>query len=80
MHSDKPRTEKITVSLPAKTLKFVDQYRKEHSLKSQSEVIEIALAMLHEAEREEDMGEAPEQEELENLELPQSEGSNRDKW
>lgn len=80
MHADKPRTEKITVSLPAKTVKFIDMYRKEHSLKSQSDVIEIALAMLHESEREDDMGEAPEQDELEDLELRESEGPGSDKW
>lgn len=80
MQSGKPHAEKITVSLPAKSIKFIDLYRKEHSIKSQSEVIEIALAMLHESEREEDMGEAPEQDELEGGDLRESEGSGSDKW
>jgi Arc/MetJ-type ribon-helix-helix transcriptional regulator len=67
--------EKITVSLPAKSLKFLEQYRKEHSLKSQSDVIEVALAMLQESEREDDLGEAPEQDELDDLDMPQYERS-----
>ncbi|MBI2317021.1 MAG: CopG family transcriptional regulator [Betaproteobacteria bacterium] len=67
--------EKITVSLPAKSLKFIEQYRKEHSLKSHSEVVEIALAMLQESEREDDLGEAPQQDELDDLDKPQYERS-----
>ncbi len=62
--------EKITISLPAKTVKFIEQYRKEHSLKSQSEVIEVALATLQELEREDDLGEAPDQDELDDLQVP----------
>ncbi len=65
--------EKITVSLPAKSLKFIEQYRKEHSLKSQADVIEVALTMLQESEREDDLGEAPEQDELDDLDMPQYE-------
>lgn len=65
--------EKITVSLPAKSLKFIEQYRKEHSLKSQGDVIEVALAMLQESEREDDLGEAPEQDQLDDLDMPQYE-------
>lgn len=80
MQSGKPQSEKITVSLPAKTIKFIDQYRKEHSIKNQSEVIEIALAMLHESEREDDMGEAPEQDELEGDDLRESERPGSEKW
>ena len=59
--------EKITITLPAKTLKFLEQYRKEHSLKSHSDVVEVALATLQELEREDDLGEAPDQEELDDL-------------
>jgi len=67
--------EKITVSLPVKSIKFIEQYRKEHSLKSQSDVIEVALAMLQESEREDDLGEAPEQDELDDLDVHQYERS-----
>jgi metal-responsive CopG/Arc/MetJ family transcriptional regulator len=52
-------TEKVSISLPAKTLKFVDAYRKIHSLKTRSDVIEAALAMLRETEREAEISEAP---------------------
>lgn len=72
-HTENTRMEKITVSLPAKSLKFIEQYRKEHSLKSQSDVVEVALAMLQESEREDDLGEAPEQDELDDLDVPQFE-------
>ncbi len=65
--------EKITVTLPAKTIKFLEQYRKEHSLKSQSDVIEVALATLQELEREDDMGEAPDQDDMDDLEVPRFE-------
>jgi len=67
--------EKITVSLPVKSIKFIEQYRKEHSLKSQSDVIEVALALLQESEREDDLGEAPEQDELDDLDVHQYERS-----
>jgi Arc/MetJ-type ribon-helix-helix transcriptional regulator len=62
-------TEKITISLPAKTLKFVDEYRRVHSLKSRTDVIEAALALLSETEREEDMSEAPEEEDMAGVDL-----------
>jgi Arc/MetJ-type ribon-helix-helix transcriptional regulator len=62
-------TEKLSLSLPAKTLKFVDAYRKAHSLKSRTDVIEAALALLRETEREEEMSEAPEQDDLEGVDL-----------
>ena len=62
-------TEKLSISLPVKTLKFIDAYRKEHSLKSRSDVIEAALALLRETEREEEMSEAPEQDDLSDMDL-----------
>ena len=62
-------TEKISISLPAKTLKFIDSYRKAHSLKSRTDVIETALALLHETEREDEMSEAPEQDDLSDMDL-----------
>lgn len=62
-------TEKITISLPAKTLKFIDVYRKEHSFKSRTDVIEAALALLRASEREDEMSEAPEQDDLSDMDL-----------
>ena len=62
-------TEKISISLSPKMAKFVDAYRKEHSLKSRSDVIDAALALLRETEREEEMSEAPESEDMEGVDL-----------
>ena len=62
-------TEKISISLPAKTLKFIDEYRRMHSMKSRTDVIETALAMLRETEREEEMSEAPEEEDMAGVDL-----------
>lgn len=62
-------TEKLSISLPAKTLKFIDEYRKIHSLKSRTDVIEAALALLRETEREDEMSEAPEQDDLSDVDL-----------
>ncbi len=62
-------TEKLSISLPAKTLKFIDSYRKTHSLNSRTDVIEAALAMLRETEREEEMSEAPEGDDLAGVDL-----------
>ena len=71
-------TEKISISLPAKTLKFVDAYRKAHSLKSRTDVIETALALLRETEREAEMSEAPEQDEPSGIELINPDASDED--
>lgn len=44
--------EKISISLGADTLHFVEQYQKHHAMKSRSQVIEMALALLREKELE----------------------------
>ena len=62
-------TEKLSISLPAKTLKFVDAYRRTHLLKSRTDVIETALALLRETEREAEISEAPEQDDLSDVDL-----------
>jgi Arc/MetJ-type ribon-helix-helix transcriptional regulator len=62
-------TEKISITLSPKMAKFVDAYRKEHSLKSRTDVIEAALALLRETEREEEMSEAPEAEDMAGVDL-----------
>jgi len=67
-------TEKISITLPAKTLKFIDEYRRIHLLKSRTDVIELALAMLRETEREEEMSEAPEEDELTAMDMDTGRG------
>ena len=62
-----PKT--VTITLPAKRLKFIDEYRKAHSLKGRSEVIEMALSLLQEAERESQMSEPPEEDDLSGVDL-----------
>ena len=57
-------TEKLAITLSPRALKFIDAYRREHSLKSRSDVIEAAIALLKETEREEEISEAPEEDEL----------------
>lgn len=62
-------TEKLSITLPVKTLKFIDEYRRMHSMKSRTDVIEAALALLRETEREEEMSEAPEEEDMAGVDL-----------
>jgi antitoxin MazE9 len=45
-------SEKLSISIPASSLKFVEAYRKHHALKSRSQVIEKAIALLRERELE----------------------------
>jgi len=61
--------EKLAITLSPQAVKFVEAYRREHSLKSRSDVIEAALALLRESEREEEMSEAPEEDDLTGIEL-----------
>jgi len=46
------QSEKLSISVPASSLKFIEAYRKSHALKSRSEVIERAIALLRERELE----------------------------
>lgn len=46
------QSEKLSISIPASSLKFVEAYRKSHALKSRSEVIEQAITLLRERELE----------------------------
>ncbi len=59
----------VSITLPAKRLKFIDEYRKSHALKDRADVIEIALSLLQEAERESEMSEAPEDDDLSDVDL-----------
>ncbi len=45
--------EKISVSLPAEAMSFLESYRQMHAIKSRSQVIELALRSLREKELEE---------------------------
>ena len=71
-------TKTLTVTLPTSRLKFIEDYRKAHSLKSQSEVIEIALSLLRESELEAEISEAPEQDDLSDMDLSDPEGRDDD--
>lgn len=44
--------EKISISLGADTLTFVERFKQTHAMKSRSQVIETALALLQEKELE----------------------------
>ena len=50
--------EKLSISIPVSSLKFVERYRKAHALKSRSQVIEKAIATLRERELEADYRDA----------------------
>lgn len=68
--------EKLAITLSEKAVKFIDAYRREHSLKSRSDVLEVAVALLRETEREEEMSEAPEEDDLAGVDL----GTNGDQF
>lgn len=51
-------SEKLSISLPASSVQFVEQYRKTYSVASRSEVIEIALRSLRDRELERAYAEA----------------------
>jgi len=44
--------QKLSISIPASSLDFIEQYRKSHAMKSRSRVIETAIAALRERELE----------------------------
>lgn len=46
------RAEKLSISIPASSLEFIEKYREIHALKSRSHVIETAIALLRERELE----------------------------
>lgn len=66
--------EKLAITLSAKAVKFIDAYRREHSLKTRSDVVEVAIALLRETEREEEISEAPEEDDLAGVDLGTSGG------
>ena len=59
----------FSITLSAKRVKFIDEYRAIHSMKSRSDVIEAALSRLQESEREDEISEAPEEDELSDADL-----------
>ncbi len=58
-------SEKLSISLPASLVAFVEQYRKEHAIASRSKVFERALRVLRERELERAYAEAA----VENAEI-----------
>jgi antitoxin ParD1/3/4 len=42
--------EKLSISIPGPALEFMERYRKTHSIKTRSEVVQEALALLRERE------------------------------
>ncbi|MEX2523539.1 MAG: ribbon-helix-helix protein, CopG family [Gammaproteobacteria bacterium] len=44
--------QKLSISLPESSADFIEQYRRTHSIKSRSEVIEQALQLLRQRELE----------------------------
>ncbi len=42
--------EKLSISIPGAALEFVERYRKAHAIKTRSEVVQEALALLRERE------------------------------
>ncbi len=46
----RPAPAKLSVSIPAELLSFIERYRQEHGLSSRSEVISRGLEKLREAE------------------------------
>lgn len=42
--------EKLSISIPDSALQFVEHYRKTHAIKTRSEVIQEAIALLRERE------------------------------
>jgi hypothetical protein len=46
------RIEKVTLSLPNATLVAIDRYQRAHGLEGREEVIEIAITLLRDQERE----------------------------
>lgn len=53
---------KLSISLPASSVLFVEQYRKAHSVATRSEVIDIALRTLRDRELERAYSEATREE------------------
>ncbi|MBI2313707.1 MAG: CopG family transcriptional regulator [Betaproteobacteria bacterium] len=44
--------EKLSISLPESSARFIEEYQAKHALKSRSEVIELAIRLLRERELE----------------------------
>jgi Arc/MetJ-type ribon-helix-helix transcriptional regulator len=44
--------EKLSISLPPETVRFIEQYREAHAIKSRSQVVELALRTLRERDLE----------------------------
>ncbi len=67
--------QKISISLPASSLQFVEQYRKAYSVANRSEVIDMAVRSLFERELERAYAESvSEEEEFRDFEFTSADG------
>ena len=46
------QAEKLSISIPNTSMLFLEQYRQKHALKSRSQVIDMAIALLREKDLE----------------------------
>jgi len=80
--------DKTQFALSKATLVAIEQYKREHGLKRREDVIELAIALLLESQRESDAEDATEEEELEEpvdefdaaLEFGHDVGRDDDRW
>lgn len=73
------QVEKLSVSLPAPLVRFVENYKATHQCKSRSQVIEVALQLLREQELEKAYREAT-QEVDPDWELTVADGLKDEAW
>lgn len=71
--------EKLSISIPASTVDFIEKYRKKHTLKSRSQVIQQALVLLREQDLETAYREAAGQDD-DAFEITVADGLNDEAW
>lgn len=71
--------EKISVSLPAPVVRFVESYKDSHQCKSRSQVIELALRLLQEKDLEDAYRQANEEIDTE-WEVTSEDGLSSETW
>lgn len=71
--------EKLSISIPASTVDFIEKYRKKYTLKSRSQVIQQALVLLREQDLETAYREAAGQDD-DAFEITVADGLNDEAW
>ncbi|MEQ1837202.1 MAG: hypothetical protein ABL858_02495 [Candidatus Nitrotoga sp.] len=71
--------EKLSISIPASAVDFIEKYRKKHTLKSRSQVIQQALVLLREQDLETAYREAAGQDD-DAFEITVADGLNDEAW